>query len=491
MSQHGRYYTGTLPKLQRAVESFVASCGQPALSEPGEELIELTPETLSLTLQNGHLLLQAWDQRRNLARKVTAIEAQTRSKLVLRVERFGKKTGTLALLDLKRPGTENASIRSARLEFREVFRRFLQRHYTGFKIAELSTEANLEQTLSPAYPRALLLQGSSAWAAIGCGPEADPGNVLSFGLIWLDYLRRRDPMLTVGGLILLLPEGQEYNTCLRLRFLSSACATYSVFAYSEDGHARSVDLADYGNILTQLDPCLHDPEFNAPPELAAFPGIEAVRQPQGALSYRVRGLEFARFAAGQLSWGLETKRTARASNLCEIRALAGELVRLRSPDAQDRQHPLYLKNRESWLESQVRAHVEEIDATLFPAPIYGQVPAFAAGDRGVLDLVAVSRSGRLAVIELKATPDIHLPLQALDYWIRVKWHLDRREFTAQGYFPGTQLAAEAPKLLLVAPALEFHPSNERILRFFSPTVPVERMGVGLEWQKQLKLMYRM
>ena len=67
-----------------------------------------------------------------------------------------------------------------------------------------------------------------------------------------------------------------------------------------------------------------------------------------------------------------------------------------------------------------------------PKPVYGQVPQFAAGERGVIDLLAADRDGRLAVIELKAGQDIHLPLQALDYWMRVKWHLrSRRVFRAR------------------------------------------------------------
>jgi hypothetical protein len=94
------------------------------------------------------------------------------------------------------------------------------------------------------------------------------------------------------------------------------------------------------------------------------------------------------------------------------------------------------------------------------------------------------------VIELKASEDIHLPLQALDYWMRVKWHLDRREFSTQGYFPGLELRNEPPRLLLVSPALSFHPSNEHVLRYLLPDIEVERIGVGLEWQKELKVMFR-
>ena len=66
--------------------------------------------------------------------------------------------------------------------------------------------------------------------------------------------------------------------------------------------------------------------------------------------------------------------------------------------------------------------------TLLPAPIYGQVPQMAGGARGIPDLLAVDRTGRLVILELKASQDIHLPLQGLDYWMHVKWHLERGEF---------------------------------------------------------------
>jgi hypothetical protein len=127
---------------------------------------------------------------------------------------------------------------------------------------------------------------------------------------------------------------------------------------------------------------------------------------------------------------------------------------------------------------------------LFPAPLYGQVPQFAGGERGVLDILAADRVGRLAVIEVKARQDIHLPLQALDYWMRVKWHLERGEFSGRGYFPNIQIRADPPRLLLVAPALDFHPSNETVLRFFRPDIEVERVGVGLEWRQELRIMFR-
>jgi hypothetical protein len=81
-------------------------------------------------------------------------------------------------------------------------------------------------------------------------------------------------------------------------------------------------------------------------------------------------------------------------------------------------------------------------------------------------------------------------LQALDYWMRVKWHLERGEFSGRGYFPGLELVAKPPLLLLVAPALEFHPTNEVLLRYFSPEIHAERVGVGIQWRQELRVMFR-
>lgn len=480
--------------IRETIERFLKSSQEPVLFEPGEESLAITADNFVLEARQGALTLQAWDERRNLVRRVTGIERETRGKLVLCIERFAKRPGTLSLVDMRRTGGEDISLRSARLEFRERFRRFLRRQFPAYKIAELSTEANLEHSLSPAYPRALLRLGASAWAAIGASSDALHGEaVLTFGLIWLDYVRRREPDLVIHGLVLYLPGGREKITCLRLLFLNPENAQCAAFVYTEEGLERRIDLRDYGNLDTQLEPCRRRLPSKLDGILAPIlemPDVECIQRADGELSLRVHGIEFARTAGEDLVFGLDTRRTASLSSADEVMRLASELSRLRSADARDRLNPLYLRARESWLESQVRKQIEQIDARLRLSPVYGQVPAFAAADRGVLDLLAVDRDGRLTVIELKASEDIHLPLQALDYWMRVKWHLDRREFSANGYFPGIELRAEPPRLLLLSPALDFHPSNERILRFLSPAIEVERVGVSLEWQRELKVMFR-
>lgn len=144
---------------------------------------------------------------------------------------------------------------------------------------------------------------------------------------------------------------------------------------------------------------------------------------------------------------------------------------------------------ERLLESSVRSNIATIDPTLLRRPIHGQVLTFAAGDRDLIDLLAVSYDGRLAVLELKVTEDLHLPIQALDYWMRIRWHAERQEL--EHLFPGIPLAGTLPRLLLVAPAMSFHSSNTTVLRYFSPEIEVERVGVNSDWERRLQVMLRL
>ena len=91
----------------------------------------------------------------------------------------------------------------------------------------------------------------------------------------------------------------------------------------------------------------------------------------------------------------------------------------------------------------IREDPTKLDAQLDPRYLYSQLPAFAAGDRGVLDLLGVTRRGRLVVIELKASEDIQLPIQAVDYWLRVRRHQREGDFQRYGYFPGIELDSQA------------------------------------------------
>jgi hypothetical protein len=108
----------------------------------------------------------------------------------------------------------------------------------------------------------------------------------------------------------------------------------------------------------------------------------------------------------------------------------------------------------------------------------------------MIDVLTATHEGRLAVVELKADEDIHLPLQGLDYWARVEWHNARGEFPRFGYFGGTELSAEKPLLFLVAPALHVHPATDTLLRYFSPEIEWEFVGIDERWREGVKVVFR-
>jgi hypothetical protein len=413
---HAKATRGDPHQAFLAIERFLKTSRKPILMEPGDDPLPISANTFALTERGASLTIECWNVTRNLSRRVSGVKLERPGRLDLEVEHFGGRTGALSLIDLDRTSNRDAGRRGARLKYRERFRQSLHRQFPDWRVVELSTEADLHHSLSPAYPRALLRKGTLALAVIGAAEDSlSPDGVLSFGLIWLEYLRRRETRLIVEGLAVFLPLGAEQNTCHRVRHLNPRAARFTVFVHDPDGHEQRVETGDYTNFETRLDP---------------------YRQPL------------------------------------------------------DGSRPRHVGDPEAALESRIRADIESIDATLLTTPVYGQVPQFAGAKRSVIDLLAADRGGRLTVIEIKASQDIHLPLQALDYWMRVKWHLDRGDFSKQGYFPGIPLSPEPPRLLLVAPALDYHPSNETILRYFSPPIPAERLGVGVEWMRVLKVMFR-
>jgi hypothetical protein len=480
-------------EIRGVIEIFLKQCKEPALLEPGEELLTVTAENLALDVRGSRLTLQAWDRTRNLTRRVTAIQTSAAGRLEMTVERFAKREGRMYLIDLARRSGADLGKRSGRLIFRERFRMFLRRQFPEWQLAELSAEPNLEYSLSPSFPRAFLRHGQHGWAAIACPPEADAGAVLSFGLIWLSHLRARERRVTVEGLAIYTPAGHERATALRLLWLNPAAARFTLFTYNPQDLIVGVDPLDHGNLDTHLEPCrsASPNQVKAWQRIVDLPNVEAVSKHDGRVSLRVRGIEFAELDGAELRFGLNRRRAAREHHVPEIIRLAEELDRARSPDSDRRQHALYRQFPEAWLESQARAQIDIIDASLLRQPLYGQVPAFAGGDRGIMDLLAVDYSGRLAVVELKASADLHLPLQALDYWIRVKWHLGRGEFGENGYFPGLPLRRDDPRLILVSPSLEFHPSTETILGYFAPHIEIERVGLAVEWRQGLEIMFRL
>ena len=221
-------------------------------------------------------------------------------------------------------------------------------------------------------------------------------------------------------------------------------------------------------------------------------GLEFARVRRGAAAHSFDQEEEITFGAG----ANETKLDEETEPLC--RELLTRLFLSRQPDG-EHADPLFRMQPERWLESRLRTGLGEFLPGLQGNFLYSQVPAISSGERGMLDLLTLDQAGRLVVLEVKADEDMHLPLQGLDYWIRVRaLNADRKvvgnreigAFERQGYFSGQEISPRPPKLLLVAPALRIHPSNEIVLRYFASQVEWELIAAGEHWRRELKIVFR-
>jgi hypothetical protein len=297
-----------------------------------------------------------------------------------------------------------------------------------------------------------------------------------------------------------------------MHWLNANAAKWELYELDERAERlESVDVRDCGNLRAELVHAFN-PEAALERSRTAIdrvlallgPGLQAATEirPRSAaeIALLLHGLEFARVRSGfargsfaredEISFGAGANETPLTDETEELfRELTQRLFEHRHAEGSVRD-PLYRLQPERWLECLLRQDIAEIEPSLRADVVYSQVPAFAAGDRAMLDLLAVTREGRLAVLELKADDDLHLPFQALDYWARVRQLHQERAFAKHGYFPGVELSDSDPLLYLIAPSLRIHPSTDTVLRHFSPKVPWEVIGLNEDWRKRRRVILR-
>jgi hypothetical protein len=489
--------------LRARIEAFLAADQSREITEDGDLLFALRDTSFRLEEAHGSLLLHLWSAERNWLRRVVRVAGETQDRLELDVERFGQsKPGRLVVAAPRRRQARQSDRAAARRKYSAWLRRLLEREFPRAQVEALSTAPDLKRSFSSLYTRARLGDGRRWWAVMGVSAGEGAGaadGLLTYALLWLDWNRRHYASRTWAGLRLFLPGEQVWMTACRLAFLSPVHAATELYAVNEEEFTCTrVDERDIGNLDTHLTPASREAEIVAAESSAverirtlAPDGIEAVPLPgRNELALRFRGLQFARSSGGQVSFGVGPKRrNLTPKSLDQLEVLVERLKRERRPEGR-RSSRYYRLQAERWLESLVRASPRAIDPRLRRGPLYRQVPALAAGERGVVDLLGVTRDGGLGVIELKASTDIQLLMQGLDYWIRVRGHHQRGELSASGYFPGVQLRPDPPQLLLVAPGLQFHPATELCAAYLLPEVPVTLVGLAEDWRRELKVIFR-
>jgi hypothetical protein len=498
--------------LARSLQEFLAASHSAVVLEDGQLLFDLETAQYSLSSEKGRCLLHLWSPERNVVRHVLDAELKN-NMLTLSVRRFGQTRPTKMEICRdrdRRPPTEQKATRE---RYARLLERALRRDMPGWALdkSRFSTSMDLERSFSPVYARGLVRKGRSAFAVMGVNQQETQASIdaaLTFGLLWLDSCREREAgRSVVEGLRLYVPQKASATIQIRLAHLNHAAAKFQLFEFDErDESSTQIDLADHGNIETRLvrlpDAAQARSRFAATirkvMELA--PGAEVAVIFPTEVSFRLHGLELARARLANAPEtfqvveevifgppGYETRLNDETVPAFE--QFIKTVVEARSPPG-DRHDPLWRMYPERWLESLVFKDVSAVDSSLNPSHVYSQVPAFSASDRAMIDVLTCTREGRLAVLELKADEDMHLPLQGLDYWARVQWHHGRGEFQQYGYFSSVQISPQPPLLMLVAPSLRVHPATDIVLRYFSLAIEWSLVGLDERWREGVKVVYR-
>lgn len=500
-------------ELDRAIGEMAGS-GNAEVREDGEWLSELSGLHCELSRQGKQSLVHLWSDNRNLTRRVVRVKECSDERIILEVQRFGRtRPGRLEFL---RKDSPRSAGRITREEFRSRLRRILSERFPDAEIDSLTASPDLEHSFSGLYVRGRMHESSRGWALLAAAPGENASAIegmLTFGILWLDWVRGHGGNRAIEGLRLFVPQGSSGALRERVHALSPAARTEIYELVGVDAQPERKDPADTGNLDIALvsrremestlraagaafdrlrsaqaagaQPCNASAEIGARVVAATHAGGEH------EVAFTFRGLEFARWSAGQILFGAgdSWQRLTHASTP-NLEKLLRDLDLYRSSLAGDTNHPLYRAAPERWLETLILEDPSRLDAQLDPRHLYSQVPALAAGDRGVIDLLGVTRRGRLVIVELKASEDIQLPMQAVDYWLRVHRHQRDGDFQRYGYFSGIELDPAPPLVWLVAPGFRFHAATEIVQKYFSSEIHIARIGLNENWRRGLRVIFR-
>lgn len=512
--------------LARTIEAYMIEHPTAAVLEDGRVVFDMRAARYSVADFRGRCVVELWSEERNLIRTVVEIQQRSQS-LRLMTRRMGApRTQTLELVPSNDRRTPT-SRESGRRNYQRLLERALSRAFIGYKVGGLRSAMDIEHSFGPAYVRGHLMKGTTAEAVIGVSQaesSATINGILTLGLLWLDYCRRHgDGRRHFGVLKVIVPQGEWRTTAERMAWLNHGAADFQLLMLDERSEElEPVDFRDTGNAGARL---VHAFSAEAAIErcqdgldrlIALLPPgatdrIEVCAGSPTEVGLRLHGLEFARVRHGvvrnsfahenEVTFGAGQNETPLSEeNAGLARELFARLFLSRCPEG-SHNDPLFRLQPERWLEARLRERIRELLPALRQDVLYTQVPALASGDRGLLDMLTLDRAGRLTVVELKADEDLHLPMQALDYWIRVRalnndrqpasgggWPLSA--FERQGYFPGAEVSTAPPRLLLAAPALRIHPANDTVLRYLSPQIEWELVALGEHWRRELKVVFR-
>ena len=488
-----------LSQIKYEFERFLLG-GEFDLFEDDRALASTDADHSTAEFSYGKLILSCWGDGWSRSWRVISCEISPERLTLECAKQMGLKRCTLTLS--RGAGVRQAA--QARKEFARKLAAMIEANLPGIRVEKAVTARNDPSHLSGVHARLVIRDRGKRLAGIGVSESELQPNVdaaLAAGLTWLDELRRRSG--SVDGLMIFAPRCD--TIAIRLTGISLATKV-SLFRIDETkGTIESVSPFDQGDLNDSFRKAARRAHWPRPgmlpPDCAML--VESVRRlapdqieahhrgPWVSLS--IRGLDVARVWINRrrVEFGIgEARLKLDHRNEQELDRLIQETISRRRPESELRNEMMFRFQPERWLESIISRDVTALDSTLDPRFVYSQVPTYRGEQRTFIDLLAVTRDGRLVVMELKVSEETEFPFQALDYWLRVEWHRSRGDFHRRGYFEGLSLIDAPPLLYLVAPLFRFHETTKLIATSIHQRVPVYRIGINEDWRRGVRVLLR-
>jgi len=471
--------------------------------------------SIEFSVDWGKLTFSWWDGERAECWRVIEYSIQPGEVRLLAVRGMGAEK---CFFRIRSPEVLRAQPSAATVEADEMRGRY--RALLGSLIAEACPGARIERStggrtqtpegMSVPSPYARLVVRLRRETALVIGAQSEESkqtvdDIIAAGIVWLrghNLGRSRNP---ASRLVYCLPRGRSATALERLALIDSKKSGAGIEVFEVDETVPEIvpvrPLAQYE--LLDLRP--RNLEWPGPAPLNT-PWHEALTGPAPDLievrvkpftrriSYSINGLEFASVGGeGECRFGVAgatDRQYLTGRNLHLLEALITEILDRRRAGTPDPRHPFYRLRTEAWLESRIRRDISRLDASLDERFVYSQIPAWRGDERSVIDLLSITLDGRLAVIEIKAAEDFHLPLQGLDYWLRIEQSRAGGELRRRKLFSGVEPADASPLLFLVAPALRFHRSFRLVAGCLDPDIEAFQIGINSSWRDEIRVRTR-
>ena len=494
--------TVDLSEIKYEIERFLLG-GEFDLFEDHLLISKADPAHVAAEVSYGKLILSCWGDAWARSWRILSCERAPERLTLECSKQMGLKRCALTL-------SRGAGVRQAthaRKDFARKLAAMIEASLSGLRVEKAVAARNDRRHLSGVHARLVVRNigdRGKQFAGIGVSEsELQPNTdaALAAGLIWLEELRRRSGR--VAGLMIFAPECD--TIAMRLTAMSPSIPI-SLFRINETkGVIESVSPFDQGDLNDSFRKAARRAHWPRPgmlpPDCAML--VESVRRlapdhieahHRGAwVTLSIRGLEVARVWINRrrVEFGIgEARVKLNHQNEHELERLIQEAITRRRPEPAFRNEMVFRFQPERWLESIISRDVTALDATLDPRFVYSQVPTYRGEQRTFIDLLAVTREGRIVVMELKVSEETEFPFQALDYWLRVEWHRARNDFHRRGYFEGLTLIDAPPLLYLVAPLFRFHDTTKLLASSIHQRVPVYRVGINEDWRTGVRVLMR-